>query len=46
MDSFKYDKEKGLSMYAPDRQTNEPIQEFEKEDDDQDVKGDREIVEG
>ena len=46
MDSFKYEKEKGLSMFAQDRQREEPIEAFEKEEDGQDVKGDGENVEG
>jgi len=46
MDSFKYEPGKGLSMHAKDRQTQEAIEEFEKEDDGQYEKGDSENAEG
>jgi hypothetical protein len=46
MDSFKYEQGKGLAMFVQDRQTNELAEKFEKEDDEIDVKGDGENVEG
>ena len=46
MDSFKYEEGKGLSMFSQDRQTEEPIENFENEDDAQGIKGDSDIVEG
>jgi len=46
MDSFTYDRDTGLAMHALDRQTSEEIVKFEKEDDDENVKGDSENVEG
>lgn len=45
MDSFKYEEGKGLSMFLQDQQTDEPIESFEN-DDENDVKGDNENVEG
>jgi hypothetical protein len=45
MDSFRYEPDKGLSMYSQDKQSNEPIEKFEnQEEDEHDVKGDN--VEG
>ena len=35
MDSFKYEKEKGLSMYRPDMQADEPIEKFENNEEDE-----------
>jgi hypothetical protein len=35
MDSFKYDQEKGLSMFVRDRQTEIALETFEKGDDDE-----------
>ena len=46
MDSFKYEPGKGLSMHTKDPQTEEAIEEFEKEDDGPDEKGDSENAEG
>ena len=48
MDSFKYDQEKGLSMYVHDTQTNELVEKFEgnEDEDDSKVKGDNTNVEG
>jgi hypothetical protein len=34
LDSFKYDREKGLSMFVQDRQTEISLEKFEKGDDD------------
>ena len=46
MDSFRYEPGKGLSMHAKDQKTEEAIDEFEKEDDCPDEKGDSENAEG
>jgi hypothetical protein len=48
MDSFKYDQAKGLSMYVHDTQTNELVEKFEgnEDEDDSKVKGDNTNVEG
>ena len=46
MDSFRYDKEKGLSMYSQERRTSEPVEDFEKDEEDRDVQGDSENAEG
>jgi hypothetical protein len=47
MDSFKYEPDKGLSMFLPNLQTSEPVETFEKnEDDEENVRGDTDEVEG
>lgn len=46
MDSFKYDRETGLSMFVPQSQPNELVQSFGDEDDDRNVKGDNDELEG
>ena len=47
MDSFKYEREKGLSMFRPDIHRDEPIETFENNDEDEEgVKGDSENVVG
>jgi hypothetical protein len=43
MDSFRYDEDKGLSMYAQGRE-KEPIESFQKEEEDGEIKGDSELA--
>jgi hypothetical protein len=48
MDSFKYEQDKGLSMFSHDRQTKELVEKFEgnEDEDDTKVKGDSNNLEG
>jgi hypothetical protein len=47
MDSFKYDPEKGLAMISQEKPNVEATETFEQdEDDEKDIKGDNENVEG
>jgi hypothetical protein len=41
MDSFKYDQDKGLSMFVPDQQKEVPVETFEKDEDEKDIEGDK-----